>query len=271
MKGPAAKAAGPFACAFGIWSPPTKSSPFHQQHSNRRTGISRDSGSFRAGIGFALRVAGSCVADPPSLRSNHCPRSTSGGFAMRCHAVIARLSLAIPLALWLGTNVAQADDPKPSNSRAEQVQKELAPKLVTFKAEKIRLSEALKRLAQQTGIEVEDRRRAEGSGDPELKLDLKGVTFWQALDAIAKEADLRVGLYQRGGAIALVDGPHVQLPVSYDGLFRTVVRRVTTAHDLETDQRSCIVSLEIAWEPRFRPLFLESRPQSLVVTDDNKT
>jgi len=190
---------------------------------------------------------------------------------MRRQTIISRLSLAFPLALWLGTNVAQADDPKPADSRAQQVQKELAPKLVTFKTEKIRLSDALKRLAQQTGIEVEDRRRAEGSGDPELKLDLKAVTFWQALDAIAKQADLRVGLYQRGGAIALVDGPHVQLPVSYDGLFRTVVRRVTTVHDLESDQRSCVVSLEIAWEPRFRPLFLEGRPKSLVVTDDNKT
>ncbi|HMF12767.1 MAG TPA: hypothetical protein VKE94_10690, partial [Gemmataceae bacterium] len=75
----------------------------------------------------------------------------------------------------------------------------------------------------------------------------------------------------RYGAIALIDGPHVQLPVSYDGIFRVSLRRITSVHDLETDQRSCIANLEIAWEPRFQPLFLESRPKSLVVTDDAKT
>src|SRR5262249_14326803 len=127
-----------------------------------------------------------------------------------------------------------ADDPKPSPSRAEQVKKQLAPKLVTIQADKVRLREALEQLSKQTGIVVEDRRR-DRSDDPEVKLDLKDVTFWQALDAIAKEADLRVALYQRGGAIALVDGPHVRLHVCYDGLFRIAVKRITALYDLESD------------------------------------
>jgi hypothetical protein len=180
-------------------------------------------------------------------------------------------SLVLAGALILGARPATADDPKPGGSRAEEVKKDLAPRLVTLTAQKIRLREALKQLTKQTRIEIEDRRRTEDAGDPELKLDLKAVTFWQALDSIAKEADLRVGLYQRGGALALMDGPHVQLPTCYDGLFRIVLRRITAVHDLETDQRFCIANLEIAWEPRFRPLFLESRPQSFVVTDDAKT
>jgi hypothetical protein len=159
---------------------------------------------------------------------------------------------------------AAADEPK------TPVLKELAPKLVTLKNDKIRLREALKQLAKQTDTTVEDRRRKEAADDPELKLDLANVTFWQALDVIAKEADLRVSLYQRDGKIALVDGPHIQLPVSYSGLFRCVVRRITTVHDLETDLRFCVVNLEIAWEPRFRPLFVESRPQGLVVKDDKQ-
>jgi hypothetical protein len=157
-----------------------------------------------------------------------------------------------------------ADEPKTS------VPKELAPKLVTLKSDRIRLREALQQLAKQTDITVEDRRRKEEADDPELKLNLANVTFWQALDAIAKEADLRVSLYQRDGKIALVDGPHIQLPVSYSGLFRCVVRRITTVHDLETDLHFSIANLEIAWEPHFRPLFMESRPQGLVVKDDKQ-
>jgi hypothetical protein len=160
-----------------------------------------------------------------------------------------------------------ADDPKPAKAKDEP--KELVPKLVTLKVEKLPLRQALRQLTQQTGIVVEDRSRKQPM-DPELRLDLTNVTFWQALSAIAKEADQRVSLYQSGGKIALVDGPHIQLPVSYSGLFRCVVRRVTTVHDLETDLRFCVVNLEIAWEPRFRPLFVESRPQGLLVKDDKQ-
>lgn len=190
---------------------------------------------------------------------------------MRRQPIILCLSLSLAAAGFPGAGRALADDSKPVNSRAEEVKKELAPKRVTLTAKRIPLHEALKRLTEQTGMEVEDRRRKENGDDPMLNLDLRGVTFWQALDTIAKEADARVGLYQRSGAIALIDGPHVQLPVCYDGLFRIVLRRITAVHDLETDQRFCLANLEIAWEPRFRPLFLESRPQSLVVTDDAKT
>ena len=176
---------------------------------------------------------------------------------------------SIALVATTSASPLRADDDSRISSAA-QVKRELAPKLVVLKGERIRLTEALKQLAKQTGIEVEDRRK-EGADDPELRLQLEAVTFWQALDAIAKEADLRVGLYQRAGAIALADGPYVRLPACYDGIFRIVLRRVTAVHDLETDHRFCIANLEIAWEPRFQPLFLESRPKSLVVTDDAKT
>jgi len=185
---------------------------------------------------------------------------------MRLHSVL--VVCAAISANW--AQFANADDPKTAPSIAEMMKKELAPKLVTIQAEKIKLHDALRQLAKQTGIEVEDRRKPENVNDPEIKLDLKKVTFWQALDQIARETDLRVNLYQRGGVIALTEGPNTNLPISYDGLFRTVVRRVTAIHDLETDQHFCLITLEIAWEPRFHPLFLESKPLNLDVRDDNQ-
>jgi hypothetical protein len=144
---------------------------------------------------------------------------------------------------------------------------EFAATLVSLSGDSVLLSDVLKHLAKQTGIEVADRRR-KGADDPKLKINLKNVPFWQALDAIAKQADLRVDLYQPDGRVALVHGPHQTVPVSYHGLFRVAVKRITATLDFETGVRFYVANLEIAWEPRFQALLLESRPQGLVIKDD---
>src|SRR5262249_12658886 len=83
-----------------------------------------------------------------------------------------------------------------SKDAGADVAKELTPKTVTLQQAGIPFSQALKELASQTGNSVEDRRR-EKDESKSLKLDLKNATFWQALDAIAKAADLRVSLTER--------------------------------------------------------------------------
>jgi hypothetical protein len=150
--------------------------------------------------------------------------------------------------------------------RDAQAQKELAPKLFTSKGKATRLSQALADLATQTGNPVEDRRRNKDQ-DLKLNLDLNRVSFWQALDEIALRADLRVSLFERDAKIALVDGPHQALPISYQGLFRVAVKRLMAIRDLEADRHSWIIFLEIAWEPRFQPLFLDTQPTALEICD----
>ena len=145
--------------------------------------------------------------------------------------------------------------------------KELTPKTITLQGADIAVDKALKELASQTGNPVADRRR-EKNEIKSLKLDLKKATFWQALDAIAKAADARVSLYERDGKIALVDGPYQMMPVSYSGLFRVTVKGLHLRHLLDSDTHDCILNLEIAWEPRFQPLFMETRPDSLIGQDD---
>jgi hypothetical protein len=147
-----------------------------------------------------------------------------------------------------------------------QVQQELPPRLVTLQGAELTLEKALTELAKQTGIKVEDRRQTKT--ERALKLDLKGVTFWQALDALAKEADAQVSLYQRDGVLALVDGPHKALPASYHGVFRVTLSRKVLVEDLAADSHSLIVTLEIAWEPRFRPYLLETVSHSVAAQDD---
>ncbi|HEV3258247.1 MAG TPA: hypothetical protein VG013_15300 [Gemmataceae bacterium] len=151
--------------------------------------------------------------------------------------------------------------------RDARIRQGLAPQTFTLQDRAMPLSKTLKALAGQTAVPVADRRQNK-EVDPKLRLNLNRVTFWQGLDAIAREADLRVDLYQPDGTIALVDGPHRELPVSYHGLFRVVVKGVELVRDFETEAHLCRARLEIAWEPRFQPLFLQARPEALEIKDD---
>jgi hypothetical protein len=158
--------------------------------------------------------------------------------------------------------------PGPTLLATSAPDKEFAGSLVSLSGDSVLLGDALKQLAKQSGIEVLDRRR-KGADDPKLKIDLKNVPFWQALDTIAKQSNLRVDLYQPDGRIALVNGPHQSMPVSYHGLFRIALKRLTATLDFETGARFYVANLEIAWEPRFQALLLESRPQGLVIKDNS--
>lgn len=152
--------------------------------------------------------------------------------------------------------------------RDAQAQQDLAPRTFTLQTPAITLTKALKELAKQTGIEVDDARRNQEE-DTQFKLDVKKATFWQALDAIAKQADLRVLLYGPSKKIAVTDGPHRSVPVSYSGIFRVALKRIETVRILELDQaHMCVAYIEVAWEPRFQPLFLESRADAMTVEDE---
>jgi hypothetical protein len=147
-------------------------------------------------------------------------------------------------------------------ARADADPKLPAPKVVTYCASDQPLSKVLAELARQTGVTVEDRR---GEADTPVSVDLKGVTFWRAVDEIAEAAGARLDLYAKDGKLALVKRPpdYRPPPSSYDGLFRLALKRVVTARDLESDGGTCTVTLEVAWPPDLRPLLLETQPQKV--------
>jgi hypothetical protein len=149
--------------------------------------------------------------------------------------------------------------------RDQQIQRDLTPKLVTINDE-LTVSKALEELEKQTGIAVDDQR--EGT-DSKIKLKLNKVTFWQALDAIARDADGRVEYY-RGGKIVLGKRPdgYTNPPVCYDGIFRAMVRDITARRTLDSENSNYIATIEVAWEPRFRPFRLDLNPADLTVHDD---
>jgi hypothetical protein len=129
------------------------------------------------------------------------------------------------------------------------------------------LRTVLAQLENQTSNAVADQT---GFPDPQVDLDLKQVTFWQALDAIAEKAGAGVDLHPRNANVALTSrqANGRPSPVSNHGLFRTAVNSITAKLDLASGARQYAASLEVAWEPHLLPLLLETRPRSLTVRDD---
>lgn len=176
-----------------------------------------------------------------------------------------RVTLALLLCLTLSPLLVFSADERKA-AEPPSADKDLLPKYVKMQHKAIPLSKALTELATQTGIEVEDMRAEKTERD--LKLNLDKATFWQALDTIAREADLRVSLYQENRKIGLMDGPYREIPISYNGLFRVAVKRLDLVRTLEPEAHYCIAYLEVAWEPRFQGFLLENQPESLEVKDD---
>ena len=167
----------------------------------------------------------------------------------------------------LSANSLLGDDNAKKKKNVPAQPTELDPKPFTLQGKEILVGNALAELEKQTGNHVEDR-RANRDEALKIKLDLQKVTFWQALDAIAKEADAKVSVFERDGKISLADGPHLALAVSHSGLFRVTAKRINAYRALDTDSHLMDIFLEVAWEPRFQPLLMETRPDSMEAQDD---
>lgn len=141
------------------------------------------------------------------------------------------------------------------------------PKRITLAENEIPLRKAIEEVAKATGNPLVDRRQM-GEDDVKIRLNLKDATFWQAVDAIAKEADLAVSVNEDDGKVALRDGPYLEIPTSYHGLFRCQVTRVIAVQELANARHACGAQILIAWEPKFHPLVLQTEPESLVVEND---
>ncbi len=138
------------------------------------------------------------------------------------------------------------------------------------------LSELLPKLREQTGNQVVDFRNQFGqtSRDPTIKVDFQNLPFWQALDQVMEQANLK--LYAYSGemrSIALVQMDEGERPpagrVAYGGLFRfdpQTVRAVRNLRNPENDQLT--LTVEVTWEPRILPIAISHPLDSLSATDE---
>lgn len=142
---------------------------------------------------------------------------------------------------------------------------------VTLAAKAMPLADVFKSIEKQTGNKLVDNR--EEQGEPGAKgatitIDLKEEPFWSAIDQILDQAKL--GVYSYGGedALSIVargpdDGPR-HGSATYKGPCRLEILEVQSqASRRKPKEKSLKLQLEVAWEPRLRPIAL-SQPAAEV-------
>ncbi len=147
---------------------------------------------------------------------------------------------------------------------------------VSISSQSITLSDALSALQQQSGNKLVDWRQRFGQQvtNPVLALQFEDVPFWQALDELLDQAGLAVYPFGASDAIHLVARDQHQLPrrgrCAYCGPFRVEAVAVTAQRDLrDPGGDSLRLTLEVAWEPRLRPILVKQRMAELKATDEH--
>jgi hypothetical protein len=150
-----------------------------------------------------------------------------------------------------------AEPPKPEASR------------VSLDASAKTVAEAAASISKQANVPIDLSRAVQ---DKPVKLSLKDVLFWEALDQLAKTSNHRLSISAQGSKIALFGGPdekYGQEPIDVRGPFRFSGRKTLAKIDLATGRSSTEVEIDVAWEPRFKAFYAEVPTQSLSAWDNN--
>ena len=142
---------------------------------------------------------------------------------------------------------------------------------VTIQAKAIRLSEALGMIQKQTGNGITDLREQLGVEvtNPAFDLDIHNVPFHEALDRVARLAEVSVNAFTGDGTIGITAGMPSKDPlIQYVGPFRIAFKQLTEMRDLQAGTAAASAQLEVAWEPRLRPMLLTLKSDGLAVKDD---
>ncbi len=147
--------------------------------------------------------------------------------------------------------------------------------VVTLHSPGMKLSKILADFQKQTGNPIIDDRAQRGQPvtDPELKADFDKTPFWKALDTVLDQAGLAVDAFSPQHGICVVARPSGQAPRShgsYSGPFRFEAVRVFASRDLRNPAGGALMlGLEVAWEPRLRPVGLKQPMADIVAQDEN--
>jgi len=142
---------------------------------------------------------------------------------------------------------------------------------VTIQAKAIRLSEALGLIQKQTGNGITDLREQLGgeTTNPAFDLDIHDVPFHEALDRVARLAEVSVNAFTGDGTIGITAGTPAKDPlIQYVGPFRVAFKQFTEVRDLQAGTSAASAQLEVAWEPRLSPMLLTLKSDGLAVKDD---
>jgi hypothetical protein len=132
---------------------------------------------------------------------------------------------------------------------------------VTIEAINWKLSDVLAKLQEESGNRVLDGREQfnQEVTNPEILLTVDKAFFWEALDQVLDQAQLSINNYAGEDAISLIQREPGEVDrygrAAYTGPFRFEVTELNGVRGLRNPQRDQLqVELEIAWEPRLRPI-----------------
>jgi hypothetical protein len=155
--------------------------------------------------------------------------------------------------------------------RQAQEQTNTGASRVTIQAKAIRLSEALGLIQKQTGNGISDLRESLGVEvtNPAFDLDMQDVPFHEALDRVAKLAEVSLNAFTGDSTIGITGGmPSKEPLVQYVGPFRVAFKQMTQVRDLQAGTSAASAQLEVSWEPRLRPMMLALKSDGVEVKDD---
>jgi hypothetical protein len=159
--------------------------------------------------------------------------------------------------------------------QTRQAEQAVAETRVTLDVADAPLNDVLAALEKQTGNHVVDYREQFGEDAPEKKVTIKieDAPFWSALDQILDNVNMAPYPFAEEEALALVarqDGAGNRFgTATYAGPFRFETTQVDAHQNLRSaEQNSLEINLEIAWEPRLRPVALVQSAEDLQLEDD---
>lgn len=138
------------------------------------------------------------------------------------------------------------------------------------------LSKIFEAIGRQTGNRIVDQRKdvAAAAADPEIAVDFQKTPFWSALDTLLDKAELTVYPFGARDAVGIVARPQGQLPratqAALTGPFRIEPVQVIARRQLRSATASSLtLMLEVAWEPRVRPIGLTQRLGEVHAVDEH--
>jgi hypothetical protein len=148
---------------------------------------------------------------------------------------------------------------------------------ITLSAKEMPLSEVFPAIQKQTGNRLVDNRQQDGAEPGAmsgvLTIELADEPFWAAVDKILDETQLDIYSYGGEDALSIVsrgmEGGKRFGRANYSGPFRLEILEVQAQRNLrQPQQKSLRLQLEIAWEPRLRPIALSQPVEDLVAMTD---
>ncbi len=155
------------------------------------------------------------------------------------------------------------------------------PATVTLEGEML-TSEAFAKITEQTGNRFIDYRARFNQdeddpklSDPKIKVSLDKVPFWKAVDTVLDEAKFSLYDYDdESEALAYTarDAGSIKRTghAFYAGLFRLEPSRIEAVRNLKNpSSRSLRLTVDVAWEPRVRPIVLQQPLADVEAKDEN--